>query len=405
MGVALVLLSALIGGLLLNLMPCVFPVLAMKALALVDHAKLAPRERVAGGLAYTAGVLACFLILGAVLLALKAGGAAVGWGFQLQNPALVALLAYVLFVAGLNLSGVFEFGGSFMGVGSSLASRSSMLGSFFTGMLAAVVATPCSAPFMAPAIGVALTQPAAIAMLTFVVLGLGLALPYLLLSFVPAVARALPKPGRWMGTLKQVLAFPMYASAAWMVWVLAQQAGADGVLEVLLGMTAVAFALWLWGLRGAAGVARAVRIATVAIVLLASVGVALRVAPQRADAPLARAGELSEPFTAARLEALRAAGKPIFVNLTAAWCITCKVNERLALSGPEFRSALRSGGYTYLKGDWTQQNPEITQVLSSFGRAGVPLYLVFPAHGAQAMVLPQLLTEAAVVQALNAPRS
>jgi thiol:disulfide interchange protein len=400
-----VLLSALIGGLLLNLMPCVFPVLAMKALALVDHAALTPRERVAGGLAYTAGVFVCFLILGAVLLALKAGGAAVGWGFQLQNPALVALLAYVLFIAGLNLSGVFEFGGSFMGVGSSLANRSSIVGSFFTGMLAAVVATPCSAPFMAPAIGVALTQPAAIAMLTFVVLGLGLALPYLLLSFVPAVARALPKPGRWMGTLKQVLAFPMYASAAWMVWVLAQQAGADGVLAVLLGMTAVAFALWLWGLRGGTGLARTLRIATVAIVLLASLGVALRVVPQRADAPLAHAGELDEPFTAARLDALRAQGKPIFVNLTAAWCITCKVNERLALSGQGFRSALRNGGYTYLKGDWTQQNPEITQVLSSFGRAGVPLYLVFPAHGGQAVVLPQLLTEAAVVQALNGPHS
>lgn len=405
MALGTLLLFALLGGLILNVMPCVFPILAMKALSFVGHAGAEHRERVIGGVAYTAGVLATFALLAGILLALKAAGAAVGWGFQLQNPLLVTLLAYVLFVAGLNLSGVFEIGGSFMGLGSGLAARGGASGSFFTGALAAIVATPCTAPFMASAIGVALTRPAPVAMLTFLVLGLGLALPYLLLTLFPALARALPKPGAWMGTMKQVLAFPLYASAAWLVWVLAQQAGVDSVFTALIGMVVLAFAFWLFGQRSGSARAMQWRRTGFVAALLAGIGLATSISGTPATAGTgssAASDELSEAYEAAKLESLRASGKPVFVNLTAAWCITCKVNERVALAGAAFRDALKAGNFTYMKGDWTNQNPEITRLLESFGRAGVPLYVVYPANGGLPKVLPQLLTESTVVEALAA---
>ena len=405
MALGMLLLFALLGGLILNVMPCVFPILAMKALSFVSHASAEHRERVIGGVAYTAGVLATFALLAGILLALKAAGGAVGWGFQLQNPLLVTLLAYVLFVAGLNLSGVFEIGGSFMGVGSGLAARGGPSGSFFTGALAAIVATPCTAPFMASAIGVALTRPAPVAMLTFLVLGLGLALPYLLLTLFPAMARALPKPGPWMNTMKQVLAFPLYASAAWLVWVLAQQAGVNSVFTALIGMVVLAFAFWLLGLRSSTTRGTLWRRAGFAAALVAGIGLATSISGTPASAGTATAAsgnEISEAFEAAKFDSLRASGKPVFVNMTAAWCITCKLNERVALSGDAFRDALTAGNFTYMKGDWTNQNPEITRLLESFGRAGVPLYVVYPANGGAPKVLPQLLTESMVVEALAA---
>ena len=295
-----------------------------------------------------------------------------------------------------------EIGSGLMGVGSTLVTReSSTMGSFFTGALAAVVATPCTAPFMATALGAALTQSAAIAMGTFLVLGFGLALPYLVLSLVPAFARMLPRPGRWMNTLKQFLAFPLYVSAAWLVWVLAQQASADGVFAVLLGMVAIAFAIWLWRLEIGRPVARAARATLCLAALLGSVALAITIAPlQTRSSASATASDVSEPFTRDRLDHLRDSGRPVFVNLTAAWCITCKVNERVALSGDAFRVALKAGGFTYLKGDWTRGDPEITRLLESYGRQGVPLYLVFPPRG-QAVVLPQMLTESVVVEALK----
>ncbi len=398
------LLSAMLGGLLLNLMPCVFPVLAMKALTLLGHANETARVRIGGALAYTAGVLLCFAILGTVLLALRAGGSSVGWGFQLQNPIMVALLVYVLFVAGLNLSGMFEFGGRLMGVGSELAARGGLVGSFFTGVLAAVVATPCTAPFMATALGVALAQPAWIALLTLLALGLGLALPFLLLSVFPGLARALPRPGPWMNTFKQFLAFPLYASVAWLVWVLAQQVGADGVLAVLGGMVALVFALWLWKLpHGRSGARAMLRAGSALAVVLAALLLAWRVGAMTHDlhatlSPVS--GEISEPYSRARFEELQAQGKPMFVEFTAAWCITCKVNERLALSGDAFRATLKAGHITYLVGDWTSQDPEISRVLAEFGRAGVPLYVFYPGGGGKAQVLPQILTESSVVKVL-----
>jgi thiol:disulfide interchange protein DsbD len=256
---------------------------------------------------------------------------------------------------------------------------------------------------MATAVGVALTQSAVVAMTAMLTLGLGLALPYLALTAFPAAARRLPRPGAWMGTLKQALAFPLYASAAWLVWVVAQQAGVESVLLVLIGLVVLAFGLWLLGLNVNAGRARVWRNAGVAAVLLISLGLASRIAPAPAAAQSAPAesASASQPYDAATLASLRAAGKPVFINLTAAWCITCKVNERVALAGAAFRDALSAGGFTYMKGDWTNQDPGITRLLESFGRAGVPLYVVFPASGGEAIVLPQLLTESIVVEALN----
>lgn len=400
--VALILLSALLGGALLNLMPCVFPILAMKALSFVGHAAASPRERVSGGLAYAAGVLLSFTALGGVLLALKAAGNTIGWGFQLQNPITVAVLAYVLFAAGLNLSGVFDIGGRFMGVGTGLADRAGFAGSFFTGVLAAVVATPCTAPFMATAVGVALTQPTWVALSTFLMLGLGLALPYLLLTWFPAVARALPRPGAWMNTFKHLLAFLLYISAAWLVWVLAQQSGADGVFVVLLGCIAIAFSVWLAQLKTLRPWTHRMRHAALLVVIVAGVWFTATLRLTQVEVSATQTAYSIQPFSESALNELRAQGKPVFLNMTAAWCITCKVNERIALSGAAFQEALRSGGYAYLKGDWTRQNPEITRLLATFGRAGVPLYVVYPAQG-EPYVLPQVLTESIVVEALARP--
>ncbi|MEQ9641588.1 MAG: protein-disulfide reductase DsbD family protein [Alphaproteobacteria bacterium] len=389
-----VLLFAFLGGVLLNLMPCVFPVLAIKALGVVRGAGTPARERLIGGLAYLAGVLGAFALLGAVLLTLQAGGAAVGWGFQLQQPIVVTLFAYVLFAVGLNLAGVFEIGGGWTGMGQSLAGRHGPVGSFFTGVLAAVVAAPCTAPFMATALGFAFTQPPVIAMSALLALGGGLAAPYLLLTWAPPVARLLPKPGPWLATFKQALAFPMFASAAWLIWVLAQQTGPDSVLAALLGGIALAAAAWLFARSGR--IARSLALVS----LLAALWLAISVRP--ADRPaLAIASEGAESFTEARFDALRQRGEPVLINLTAAWCVTCKVNERVALSGQAFYDALRQRGITYLVGDWTREDPDVTAMLRRFDRAGVPLYVLFYPDDRPPMVLPQLLTETIVVDALN----
>lgn len=398
--VLVLLLSALAGGVLLNLMPCVFPILAMKALAFVSHAAAPTRERLVGGLAYTLGVVLSFVALGALLLVLKAGGSMIGWGFQLQNPILVTLLAYVLFLAGLNLSGMFEVSGRFMGMGSQWAARSGVSGSFFTGVLAAVVATPCTAPFMATAVGVALTQSASVAMATFIALGVGLALPYLALTLFPGMARVFPKPGAWMNTLKQALAFPLYISAAWLIWVLAQQSDANGVFLALLGMILLALAIWLWQLPSRGALHRTLQLSGAAVVGVISVVLALNMQTSTVPAHTTTAG-ISQPFVQEQFDAARASGQPMFINLTAAWCVTCKVNERVALSGAAFQQALSDGGYTYFKGDWTNQNPDITRLLANFDRAGVPLYVVYPAQGGKPIVLPQILTESIVVEALQ----
>ncbi|WP_187193656.1 MULTISPECIES: protein-disulfide reductase DsbD domain-containing protein [unclassified Methylobacterium] len=393
---------AFLGGLILNLMPCVFPVLSIKVLGLVRHAgESAARVRL-HGLAYTAGVMASFLGLAGLLLALKGGGAAIGWGFQLQSPAVVAGLAYLLLAMGLSLSGVVHVGGRLTAIGDGLARRSGLSGSFFTGVLATLVATPCTAPFMGSAVGFALTQSAGVALAVFASMGLGLALPFLALTLWPPALRALPRPGAWMETLKQVLAFPVYATVAWLIWVLAQQVGPQGLLVGLIGLVLVGFAAWAWEHGRAAASRVGPGVQGVALLTVVAVGALTLTLDRDRAVPVARAAaEGVEPFTQARLDALVNARRPVFVNMTAAWCITCAVNETTSLSTKAVRAAMNDRGVTYLKGDWTNQNPEITRLLEAHGRSGVPLYLLYTGTG-EAKVLPQILTEGTVLAALQA---
>jgi thiol:disulfide interchange protein DsbD len=387
---------ALAGGLILNLMPCVFPVLSIKVLALADQAGGSAASLRRHGVAYTGGVLTAFAALGVLLLLLRAAGTELGWGFQLQSPITVALLAYLLLAVGLSLSGVFHLGSSLQGVGLGLTRRSGLAGSFFTGVLAAVVATPCTAPFMGTAVGFALTQPAPVAMTVILVLGLGLALPFLALTLAPQLIGRLPRPGPWMETLRQLLAFPVYATVAWLVWVLGQQVGPTGLFTALVGLVLVGLAAWSFNVaQTAGGWSRRAAAGTLAA-SLAGLGVALAsVAGDRGAAPAATAVGY-ERFTQARLDELVAARRPVFVNMTAAWCITCLVNESAALSNTAVQAAFAAKGIVYLKGDWTSRNPEITRVLERHGRSGVPLYLLYP-DGGQPVVLPQILTPATVL--------
>jgi len=342
-------------------------------------------------------------VLAGLLLALRATGAAFGWGFQFQSPWFVLVMAALFFALGLSLSGVFNFGGSLIGAGDALTRRGGASGSFFTGVLASIAATPCTAPFMGAALGYAVTQPALEATTVLMVLGLGFAAPMTLLSLSGAFARLLPKPGPWMETLKQVLAFPLYATVVWLVWVLSLQTGADGVLGAGAVLIAVGFAAWLVGMTQAGRAFRYGVSAAVVIVTFSLAGPMVdfaqdaRSGDQRAAAP----AEVGEPFSVARLDELRAQGRPVFVNFTAAWCITCKVNEEVALNSDAFQEALKRGNIAYLVGDWTNQDPEISRMLEKFDRAGVPLYLLYSGNGEPPKVLPQILTEGFVLRQLD----
>lgn len=395
-------LLALLGGLILNLMPCVFPVLSIKALALVRHGPHARRETRLHGLTYTVGIVVSFLGLAGLLLLLRSGGAQIGWGYQFQSPSFVLATAYLMFAIGLSLSGVFMLGTSISQIGEGLTARPGYTGSFFTGVLATVVATPCTAPFMGVAIGYALTQSALPLLSVFFSLGLGLALPYLLLSNWPLLQRCLPKPGLWMERLKQFFAFPMYATAAWLVWVLTQQAGPDSLIVALGGMLLTAMAAWLYdSTRSSSGwirpAATLLALALVAVTLMSSY-----LYLQHSRTPVAAAQESThawEPYSAERLQALREEGKPVFLNFTAAWCITCLANERIALSQHRVMQAFKDAGIHYLKGDWTNQDAAITHKLAEFGRNGVPLYVFYPAgKNTEPIVLPQILTPEIVLE-------
>jgi len=408
-GLLQALLFAFLGGLILNLMPCVFPVLSMKALALAAKRE-APVKARASAIAYGAGVLMSFIALAGALIAFRAGGASLGWGFQLQQPLFVTALALLMFAIGLNLSGLYEVGGARVtNLGGRFAGKEGAAGSFFTGVLAVVVATPCTAPFMGAAMGFALTANAAVALGVFAALGLGFAAPFMLLGLWPRALRALPRPGAWMTTLRQVLAFPMYGAAVWLIWVLSLQTGSDGVLAALAAALALAFGLWVYGRsqalsgsRRTAGFATAAAAIAGAMFLVPLAGAGARPAAS-ANAPAE--GALSyETFSAARLESLREEGRPVFINATAAWCITCLVNEKVALSGENLIDAFAGRKVAALKADWTNRDSEITALLASHGRSGVPLYLYF-APGAEApIVLPQFLTESVVMAALESSR-
>jgi len=398
------LLFAILGGLILNLMPCVFPVLSIKAIGLVEQAKKHPAAVRTKGLVFAAGVISSMLCLAAVLLTLRAGGEQIGWGFQLQSPVFVTFLVYLLLAVGLNLSGVFEVGGGLAGVGDGLTQGDSYRASFFTGVLTTLVATPCTAPYMAFAVGAALTQPPVYALGIFAALGFGLALPYLLLSFAPWTRRVLPKPGAWMDTLKQVFAFPIYASAAWLLWVLAGQTSSFGLGAALAGAILIAFAAWAYQKsKSSAAGGRVAALVTATLAVLLAILLPVRFAGVAAAASSAsghgaQAADGWQPYDAAQVAKLNAAGRPLLVNFTASWCLTCLVNERNAFTDSEVQEVFRNKGVTLMKGDWTSRDPAITQALASFGRAGVPLYVVYNSKpGSTApVILPQLLTPGVV---------
>jgi thiol:disulfide interchange protein len=394
----LVLGFALLGGLILNLMPCVFPVLSIKAVSMLESRRGDAAAERLHALAYTAGVIGSCAAVAGLLVLLRGGGELLGWGFQLQSPVFVGLLAYLMLALGLSLSGVVQFGTSLMGVGQGLAEKGGFAGSFFTGVLAVIVASPCTAPFMGTALGYALAQPPAIALLVFVTLGLGLALPFLLIGFFPVLGAWLPRPGRWMETFKQVMAFPLYLTAAWLVWVLGRQTDIDGVGLVLVGLVTVGFALWLWGAspRGAARTGLAVISALLALAVLAHPD--LRAAAKKPGA--AAASNHGEAYSDERLAALRAERRTVFVNFTADWCITCKVNEKVLMRSDALHQALAERNVAWLTADWTTPDPAITAALARFGRSGVPLYVLYP-NGGEPVVLPQILTPDIFIEALR----
>ena len=400
-------LLAFAGGIVLNLMPCVLPVLAIKAFSLVQHGQASQREIRLQGLAYAAGVLVSFALIAGALIGFRAAGAEIGWGFQLQSPLFVAVMIYVLFAVGLNLSGVFTFGASLTGVGSNLTSLKGYAGSFFTGALATLVATPCTAPFMAAALGFAITQPWYASLAVFESVGLGLAFPYLVISFSPGARNLLPKPGIWMVRLKECLAFPVYGTAVWLIYVLSLEAGAETAAAILAGIVLIAFAVWIYEVvRSSEARSRGWGTGIAALSALSAFALVLATASNSAPRAADDAGLSWQNFSQASLDALRAEGKPIFVDVTAAWCITCKVNERVALADPSVRKLFSAQGVIPVKADWTREDPAITRMLEANGRAGVPLYLFYPksqTSGEQrrVVILPQILTPDAILEAIS----
>jgi len=384
---------AFLGGLVLNLMPCVLPVLTIKAAGLV-HTAHAPKKSRADGLAYLAGVVICFAAIGAILVGLKAAGdTSAGMGFQLQYAWVTAIFALVMFAVGLNLLGVFEIGTSLMGVGGKLADRGGVTGAFFTGFLAAFVGAPCVGPFMAGAVGAALTQPdPLVVMAIFIMIGAGLAAPFVVLSFTPAFAKVLPKPGRWMETFRQVLAFPMFVTAAWLLWVLSAQSGADGVLVVIVAAIVLSFGIWLAGKIGKGAVGRTVA----ALVILAG----FAVPPAMTLLPKEQLAVEATAWSPERVSELRTEGRVIFVDFTARWCVTCQVNKQ-TFHGSDVQRAFSDNEVAFLEADWTNKDSVIFDELKRHGAGGVPLYLVYPAGGGEPRKFEGLLTAGQIQQAIR----
>jgi thiol:disulfide interchange protein len=398
---------ALIGGILLNLMPCVFPVLFIKALALVQSSTSERRAMRVQGLAYTLGILVSFWIVVAVLLALRAGGKQLGWGFQFQSPVFVAMIALLLFFLALSLAGMFEIGLSVTSAGSSLANKHGLAGSFFTGVLAMVVATPCAAPFLGAAIGFALVQSAVVAFAVFTALGLGLALPYLLLAFQPAWTKLLPKPGAWMELLKQATAVPIFGTVIWLVWVFAQLAGATALIGLLSAFLLLGIAGWVLGRWPARLPATATSVVILVLAVAAPV-YAVRTFPAPESVAARAAGVRTDhtrewqPFTPDVVAQYQQQGRPVFVDFTADWCLSCQVNERVVLERPEVLNRLADGKIALVRADWTRHDEDIARALATLGRSSVPTYALYPGTpGAPARVLPEVLTTNTVLDALK----
>jgi len=385
-GLAAALLGALIGGLILNLMPCVFPVLAIKVVGFTRHADDHRGHRIAG-LAYTAGVVVSFLALAALMLGLRAAGEQLGWGFQLQSPAVVATLAALFTLIGLNLAGMFEFRSFLPSSVASLEAKHPVVDAFLTGVLATAIASPCTAPFMGASLGFAIGLPAVQALAIFAALGLGMALPYLAASWIPAFAHWLPRPGPWMETFRRVMAFPMFATVAWLVWVLGQQSGIDGAGALLALLVALSMVVWALTLRGRTRVA----LTALALACFAVLGWATGGAITRAPTaqPLAAQGPW-QPWEPGRVDQLLASGRPVFVDFTAAWCVTCQYNKKTTLADQDVQRDFESRNFVLLRADWTRRDPAITAALAELGRSGVPVYVMYR-QGRPPIVLSEIL--------------
>jgi len=392
-----ILMLALMGGLVLNLMPCVFPVLGIKILGFVNESGSDRRRVALHGVLFSVGVLLSFWVLAGLLAVLRASGQQLGWGFQLQSAPFVFSLAVVMLAFALSLSGVFDFGLRATGAGSDLQSRQGLTGSFFSGVLATVVATPCSAPFLAPALGSALALPTLQSFAVFTCIAAGLAAPYLLLSLFPQAVSALPRPGRWLETFKQAMAFPLYATVAFLMWVLAGQTSESGLLFALLGLTIVAMAVWLYGRynRPAAALGRA-RLATFGALFLLVAGCVFGW-PHAAKAN----DVVWEPWSRERIAQLQAEDRPIYVDFTARWCATCQANKQVVFTSDAVKQVLRQRKVALLKADWTNSDPLITAELLKWNRSAVPFNLVYLPGAAQPKILPEILTPSIVLGAIR----
>ena len=401
---------ALLGGVILNLMPCVFPVLFIKALSLVQSSSKERREMRLHGLVYTLGILVSFWAVVALLLALKAGGSKLGWGFQFQSPGFLAVMALLLFFLGLSLAGMFEIGLTLTSAGGSLAEKPGYTGSFFTGVLAMVVATPCTAPFMGPAIGYALAKPAWISFLVFTALALGLALPYLLLALQPSWTRLLPRPGAWMEVLKQATAVPIFATVIWLVWLFTTSAGDTALVGLLLAFLLLGVAGWVLGRWPASKLPGWIA----AVIIGAAVFVPLYVlhaypslaeatpAKTSSDAKVAASKEGWQAFTPDVVAKLQAQGRPVLIDFTASWCLSCQVNEKVVLNRAEVQQRLRASNIALVRADWTHHDDDIAEALARLGRSGVPAYVVYSSDpGASPQILPEVLTSSILFEAVD----
>jgi thiol:disulfide interchange protein len=392
-GLMAALLFALLGGMILNIMPCVFPILSLKALSFTRGDAQSHRR---SSLVYAAGVVVSFVGIAAVLIAIQQTGKLIGWGFQLQNTGFVIGLAYLFTLMGLSLNGLLHFGTSMMNVGQSLTEKDGDTGSFFTGVLAVVVASPCTAPFMGSALGYALTQPIYITLLVFASLGLGMALPMVILSYSNAAVKILPKPGPWMDTAKNVLAFPLYLTSVWLLWVAGNQSGVNTMALALAGLVLLAMAAYVYG-------ESTIKKAVSALLLIAAVALAIPQGDSNQTASGSRSladGQIA--WSSSTLASYREAGKPIFVDVTADWCITCLANEAAVLFTPEVEGAFLAADIPYMIADWTDYDADIGEFVKSHGRSGIPLYVMYPSGaGSQPVILPQLLTRDIVLSAIE----
>lgn len=398
---------AFIGGLILNLMPCVFPILSIKVMNFLQISGDDPKKAKLHGWVFGAGVLASFLVLAGLLLLLRAGGQELGWGFQLQSPPFIAFMTFLMFGLGLNLMGVFEIGNSLMNVAGSAKTGDGLKGSFFSGVLATVLATPCTAPFMGTALGAAITMPAMTALLIFAVLGFGMAVPYIILSSFPAVMKKLPKPGAWMETFKQFMAFPLFATAIWLAWVFGQQVGIDGLTNLLIGLLLMSMGIWIlnrWKATQISNVSRIVSRAFVVILIAGGFFISASSNAQQTETSGSQTDQYGiewQAYSEDRLNQHLAENRNVFIDFTAAWCITCKANERVVFSSDDVIEKFRDLDFVMMKADWTNRNPEITRALESFGRNGVPLYVIYNEELEEPMILPELLTPGIMMNALN----